>query len=401
MNSIVRLAAGAAAIASLALFAGCSPQKTFVAEVGGEEIPADDYYKRALTVDTIPQQLVGVTDAGGVAMLNMVSAALTDELARKRNVVPSEALVNAVVDYQMRTDPITSAQIAAGRRTRDDVVRENKYNLEAIAIGTDGEKPSEQDINKAVAEYKDNPEYKIHASYTVKYLPVPDDTIGRQVITMLKQTGDFGAAAQKFLGARASQVANLGKEQKLMADQIPAELRAALDKLQPNEITPEPVGFNQNPNQPLASTIVYVVAQLKSKEAERPLPASELRLLLVPVLLQKSHPDWKNHYRQRDPGVHPRYRGPLRSAAVRGSGKREDRRPVVQVARARLGGHADLGADDRAALLRRATERRSSLQLFFDRRASLRHIFRRAADRLAVNRQARDRRTAVWCVIEW
>ena len=297
MNSMVRLGAGALAIASLWLLAGCDTQKGSVAEINRERISADDYYSRALSVTSIPDGFN--TDAGGVTIINMIRDRLTDQLARKHNAVPADEMVNAAVEYQIRMDPNTNAAVTAGKLSREDLVRQKKFELEAFGIGTNGDKAAEQDIEKVYDEYKDKPDFRVKASYTVKILRVPDDASGRKIIPMLKQTGDFRGIAQKVLGMPALDAANAAKEQRLPADPLPPELRQALEKLKPNEITPEPVAIKQaNPQQPLASQFVYAVAQLKSKEPERQLSKVEMRTLLAPIVLQKSHPEWKEHYRR-------------------------------------------------------------------------------------------------------
>ena len=298
MTSIVRLSAGAAALASLVLLAGCNTsQKVFVAEINGEPITADEYYARVLSVTNIPESFN--TDAGGVTMINMIRDRLTDQLARKHNAVPTDEAVNAAVDYQMNMDPTTNAQVTAGKLTREDLLRQKKFELEAFGIGTNGDKASDKEIDKAYEEYKDKPDFRVKAAYKVKIIQVPDDATGRKIIAELKQTGDFKSAAKKALGMPDMDAANAAKDQKLLADQLRPELREALDKLKPNEITPAPIGIKiANPQQPLAPQFVYAVAQLKGKDPERVLTKSELRFLLVPVVLQKTHADWKEHYRR-------------------------------------------------------------------------------------------------------
>jgi hypothetical protein len=195
-------------------------------------------------------------------------------------------------------DPAANAAISSGKTSREELRRQKKFELEAFGIGTNGDKPSEADLAKAYDEYKSKPDFRARASYTVKILQVPDENTGKTLLAELKRTGDFKGIAQKALGLSAADAANAGKEQTLLGDQLRPELRQALDALKPNEFTPQPVGIKiVDPQQPLNSRMVYAIAQLKRKEAEHTLTRSEVRFLLAPLVLQKTHPDWKEHYR--------------------------------------------------------------------------------------------------------
>ena len=286
------------AAAGLLLLAGCATnQPKIVAEVNNETIRDDVYNERVQAITSIPETLN--TDAGGVTMVNMIRDLLTDQLAQKYHATPPDEYVRAATDYQIRMDPNTSGAVAANKLTRKDLERQKRFELEAFGIGTNGDKATEQDMDKAYAEYKDKPEFRVKASYVVRILQVPDEPTGRKAISELKQTGDFKAVAQKGLGMATVDATNAAKDQTLVADQIRPELRQALDKLKPNEITSDPVAITvANPQQPLNPQIVYAVAQLKSKEPERLLGKTEMRFFLAPIALQKTHADWKEHYRR-------------------------------------------------------------------------------------------------------
>ncbi len=298
MNSIVRLGASAAAFAGVALLAGCNTSdKVTVAEVNQETITSEEYYPRVMSVTTIPDGFN--TDAGGLTMINMIREKLVDQLARKRNALPTADTVSAAVEYQIRMDPNAFNAIMAGKLSRDDLQRQKKFELEAFNIGTESAKATDQDIDKAFEENKDKPDFRVKANYTVKILQVPDDATGRTIVAELKKTADFKAVAQKSLKMSEIDATNSSTERRYLAEQLPPELRQALDKLKPNEITPMPVGIkNSNPQQPLAAQFVYAVAQLKSRETEHMLNKSDLKFLLSPLVLQKTHTDWKEHYRK-------------------------------------------------------------------------------------------------------
>jgi hypothetical protein len=296
LNSIVRLRGAAIAIAGLFVMAGCGPQEKIVAEVNDDTIKEDEYNSRVQMVTAIPETIA--TDAGGMTVINMVRDKLTEQLAKNYHAVPLDETVTAAADYQARMDPMTSAGLAAGKLTREDLKRQKKFELEAFGIGTNGDKPNEQDVDKAFEDLRNKPDIRIKPSYLIKILRVPDAGIGSRAITELKQSGDFKSVAQKVLGLSALDALGAGKEQTLSAEQCPPELRQALDALKPNEITPTTVEMKiSNPQQPASSQTMYAVAQLKSKEPERILSKAEVRFLLVPVVLQKTHPDWKDHYR--------------------------------------------------------------------------------------------------------
>ena len=297
MNSIVRLRFAAIVIATLVCLAGCDAQKKIVAQINNEPIYDDDYNLRVQTITSIPETLN--TDAGGMTMINIIRDQLTEQLARKYNAIPSDETVNAAAEYQVRMDPMTNSAITAGKMTREDLKHQKKFELEAFGIGTNGDKPSPADLDKAYEEYKTKPDLKIKESYTVKILQVPDAATGAKIITELKQTGDFKGVAQRVLALSAMDAVSAGREQTLVAEQLRPELRQALDKLKPNEFTPAPVAITvANPQQPMNTQTVYAVAQLKSKEPGHVLSKSEVGFLLTPIVLQKTHPEWKEHYRR-------------------------------------------------------------------------------------------------------
>ncbi len=297
MNSIVRLCAGLPAIACLVFVAGCDAHDKVVAEVNRVPITETLYNERVQGVTAFPQGMS--LDAGGLTMVNMIRDQLTEQLAAKTHAVPSEEMVNAATDYQLRMDPKTNADIMTGKVSRDDLRRQKKYELEAFGIGTNGDKPTDQELDTTYEEFKNRPEFHVKAAYTVKLLQVPDDATGRRVIADLKQTGDFKGAAQKLLSLTAVVAATAGKEQTLMSDQLRPELLQALRKLKPNEITPEPVAIKySDPQQPTAPPYVYAVAQLKKMEPERALSKIDVNFLLAPLVLKKTHPDWIEHYRR-------------------------------------------------------------------------------------------------------
>jgi hypothetical protein len=288
---------GAVAIAGLLLLAGCQPQRKIVAEVNNESITDEDFYSHVETVTEIPAELN--TDAGGLTMLNMIRDRLTEQLARKYNAVPSDETVSSVMQYEQRMIPNTRAALAAGKVTLEDLKRQSRFQLEQFGIGTNGDKPNDLDMAKAYDEYKGKPAFLQKSAYTIKILRVPDDATGKRVIADLKQTGDFKGAAQKVLNAPPAVAASAGKEQVLDADQVPPDLKQELDKLKPNEITPEPVAVKiPNPQQPMVTQTMYFVAQLKGKEGERVLTKDEVRFLLARIVLEKTHPDWQVHYQK-------------------------------------------------------------------------------------------------------
>jgi len=294
----VKLRAIAAAAVGFVLLAGCEPHgETIVAEVNQDTIKESEYNNRVQSVTSIPENLN--LDAGGMVMVNMIRSLLTDQLAQKYHAVPSDERVTAAVDYQIRMDPVTNAGIASGKLTKEELRLQKKNEQEAVGIGTNGEKPTEQEYDKAYDEYKNKPELNMKASYTVRILQVQDDQSGRKAIAELKKTGDFKGVAEKMLGMPAPDAERESKERTLVAEQLLPELRQVMDTLKVNEITPEPVAIHiANPQQPLNPQVVYAVAQLVGKEPAHVLTKNEARFYLEPIVLQKTHPDWILHFRR-------------------------------------------------------------------------------------------------------
>ncbi|HLJ56900.1 MAG TPA: peptidylprolyl isomerase [Chthonomonadaceae bacterium] len=300
LRPMARLCAGAASLTLLGLLSGCTSQdKDVVAWVGNEPIRKEEFYPRVMAVSEIPQGFT--SDAGALTLVNMIRDRLTDQLAAMHHAQPTKDLVDQAVAYDVRMSPETEELMVRGRLTQKDLFRQKRYEMETFGIGTDGDNPSDADIDKVYEEYKNRPEFTFPASYTARVLEAPDDATARKIIADVKQTGDFKAAAMKFLNAPAMTAEIAAKERRLRATQLAPEqyqpLRDALEKLKPNEITSEPVAFKvPDPNQPLTSTFKYYVVQLKSKDPEQKLTKDEMMFLLRPLALQKTHPGWKEHY---------------------------------------------------------------------------------------------------------
>lgn len=281
------------ACALLAL-TGCQSHK-IVARINNEAVTDQVYQDRAERVNSIdPQQGL---DAGGVALYTIIHEKLIDQLAQQKGYAVSEDALNKVVDFVIR-NPQYQNTLAQGLSTREDIKRQIKSALETSAIGTDGGKADDKEIQAAFTERKAT--FTLPETWVIRSLPVPTEAQGQVVLNSLKVTRDFRTEAAK-LGYAGRALANAGAPNYIPVDRlqtVPA-LYSALKTLQPGQFVASPVALPPNPEQQQQGAgPSYACIQLVEKRAAYVPTVDEIRPLLSEVALAKKFPQLAQHANQ-------------------------------------------------------------------------------------------------------
>lgn len=293
------LAAAAAII--LPLLTGCQPQ-TIIARVNGKPISEQEFNAK---VQRVKQSSFGQgqeqnMDAGGLTLFNMIQSMLIDQCAADPSLkaVPSEDTLKAFANQVLRRYPNVTNSIKTGELTQEDVVSQIKSTMEMLAIGTDGVRPDDKELQ---AEYdKKKAENKIDypTLYTIRMLVTADSAQARTVIDGLKKSGDFRSAAAT-LGAPPEQAASAARATVYTQAQLPASVTRVLDTLTPNQISPDPIEFTPptDPSNPQAPAPMprYMVAQLVAKDPGKTPTLGDIREQIVQMALEDKYPQWTQH----------------------------------------------------------------------------------------------------------
>lgn len=288
-----RVSAGAVAL-GLFVVAGCQGHKV-VARVNNQPINQDEYVERVERVTQIPQS-PGI-DAGGWALVQMITELLTDQLAQQMHAVPSDDAVQRYADYNREKNPEIQTAIRSGALSDDVYLRSVRVSLEEFGIGTDG---AQADPTEIQTTYKDNiAKFTIPVIWTVKSMPVPNAQVGDQLIEQLKRTGDFRSAT-RALGGSAAAVAAAGQEVSFQADKAKPAIRDALMNLTDGNFASKTIVLEvpadaQNPT----PRTVYMIMQLVRKTMSRVPTVDEIRPLLQELVLNKKQPAWQQHEQQQ------------------------------------------------------------------------------------------------------
>ncbi len=184
--------------------------------------------------------------------------------------MPSEDSVNAYISQIERKNPDITNEIKSHSIDQEDIVNQIKTNMEMLAIGTDGAKIDDKELQAEYDKHIADHALDYPALYTLKVLVADSKEQASTALDDIKKTGDFRHAAEA-MGIPPNQAATMIRATVYPGNQLTAEMRKALDSLTPNSYTLEPIEFttNANPNSPQSTppTTRYMIAQLIEKDA--------------------------------------------------------------------------------------------------------------------------------------
>jgi hypothetical protein len=290
--------------------AGCNREKV-AATVGNDKIGETEFYERASRMSgaAIPNGM----DAGSAALISLIREKMTEQLAKSKNVTPTDAEIKALADYQMKMDPKYEVLIQKGQLSQEELNRSFKYRLQEFGIGTEGAKADAKKIEAEYNKYKDMPimvasatspsgqtpnPVKRAALYVVRLMQMPNEARAKQALEHLQKTGDFKGLA-RAMTLDPQQVENAGREmylpKEIVMQSAPA-LEAELAKLSDGQFTPKPVSLSSpTPGSPTVSQNVYLIAQLVRKLPELTFTLQEASAELTTRVMEADHPDWNQH----------------------------------------------------------------------------------------------------------
>ena len=279
---------------------GCQPQ-TIVARVNDKPITEQDFISGVQKVKQSSfQGQDQKLDAGAITLENKIQGILVDQCAAEPGVkgVPSEETVKAYFNEVQRKYPNVTNDIKTHTVDQDDVMNQIKTTLEMLAIGTDGAKPDDKELQAQYDKHiatQTTPYFP--TLFTLKFVLAESRDQANTALEGLKKTGDFKAAAQS-LGITPEQAGNMVRATIYTSEQLPPAAVKALDALTPNQYTPEPIEFTvpANPQNPQAAPSThFMIAQLVQKVPGSTPKLAEVRELLSQMALLEKYPQWSMH----------------------------------------------------------------------------------------------------------
>ncbi len=269
----------------LLAISGCS-SRSVVARVNTLTLNEADFHDRAERVTAVPSN--SGLDAGGVAILNFVNDSILAQITKDKGYSPTDAQVNTFLRTLKVVNPQLDADIRSGKATDDDYRRQILSTLSLFAIGTEGAKADAAEIQNLYT--KEHSGMRIQGSYTLRFLTAQTAASAQKALDVLKSSGDFTKAIEAAQ-LPAAEVNTSSHDVVIAESQAPPQLKAALDPLKPEQLTPAPVAIS-GPGSPQA---VYIVARLIEHRAARELTVDEVRPILERKVIEQRLPAWKTH----------------------------------------------------------------------------------------------------------
>ena len=255
--------------------------------------------------------MLPIVDAGGSTLTRMILEEAAGQIAKENKVEPAPEAVTAYAKYQTRYDANKRRAIEQGVVTVADFEPVARYNMETLAIGTDGAKPKPEDMKKmydslvtqpAVSQGnpmtgqpgQNNP-VKSPAELTIKVIPAKDEATATKILAQLKTNDDFKAAAQTA-GMTGPALDTAGQETPV--PNLDALKAQSLDIY--NALTQTPAGQYVSKPVPVPSRDPkgpknYFVIKVIKNTPEVVFTMDEARPALEQLVLNTDKPDWNDH----------------------------------------------------------------------------------------------------------
>lgn len=283
--------------AAAQLLLGCQPAQKVVGKVNSHVITEDEFNARVQRVRGQALQNNNM-DAGSVTLMSLIKASLIDQCAADPSVkgVPSEQSVKSYTSQVLRMFPDLSNKIKTGELSLDELTEQVRTNLEQVAIGTDGAKVDEKEIQATYDELNARHAADYPALYTIRAITPPSAAQATAALEAIKKSGDFTSAADA-LQIPKDVAGQLTRTTVFSSKQLPAEVTTVLETLKPGEFTPQPITITvpdqSNPQSPGAQR--FMIAQLVAKEPGKTAKLDEIRAQMTEMTLEKKFPQWSQH----------------------------------------------------------------------------------------------------------
>lgn len=170
------------------VLSGCG-KGSFVS-VNGEKISKEEFYKK---LELAPVQ---GRPAGLLVLDQMITEKLIDQIAEEKSVQPTEAQINAKIDYLKKDGALN--QVLEQRGLTIDEFKKEIYSRQAmINIVTKGVKVTDKEINDRYSQVKDALYTKPETVEIAAVICTKKDAI-EKADTQIKQGVDFGTVAMRL-----------------------------------------------------------------------------------------------------------------------------------------------------------------------------------------------------------
>lgn len=277
---------------ALASLTGCQGDKV-VARIKSAPITEKELADRTMRFNSNLQG--SGLDAGGTTLFRMMRELLVDQCAADKKLTPTPEAVLKMEAIFRRTQPGIADALSDGSISEEDLMRQVRLTMEEFAIGTDGAKAEDKDVQAEYDKQLKTGNLKYPETWTIRTLRANDEATAEQVLEQLKRTPDFAQAATRFLGATALSAITAGRESSFPVQSLPPALKEALTPLSPGQFAAKPILLPIPNQQTQTVDNAYIVAQLVKKQPEVVPKLEDIRPLLERNVIQNSHPQWSEH----------------------------------------------------------------------------------------------------------
>jgi parvulin-like peptidyl-prolyl isomerase len=191
------IAVGALVLSSLAA-AQVDPERT-IATINGDPVKGAEYYRRMEFlpgVGKMDNQTFFEAPPGFLTLEQLITEKLVLQLAKQKNVSPSDVEVEAELKYRQEDDPNLIANWTKNGRTLDDLKKQLRYELAQFKIQTFGITITDQEVEK---HYAENPTlYTNPKQVKLRLIVVPTATLKATVDKDLGAGKSFSDVAKQY-----------------------------------------------------------------------------------------------------------------------------------------------------------------------------------------------------------
>lgn len=263
------------AIAAASALAQVDPGRVVVT-VNGDEIKGSEYYEHMEYMENVGRMLDSgkfvPVSPGLLSLVELVNQHLYLQLAKQKNLYPTDAEVDGLIKETMVDDPHLIDRWVATGRTQQALREQERLVLAQFKLQTEGITVSDQEVsdfyhNKAIPGLTVAPR-----TVTFRLISVNDADSEKAVDADLAGGKTFADVAQ----ARSTDITKNsgGKLGPIPTDALPKDVAAALDKTKVGDSSTwvdEKVGDGD------AATVFHVKYLVLGKEPEKPLPFDQYK----------------------------------------------------------------------------------------------------------------------------
>lgn len=286
-------------IVALSALAGCQSSQTIVARVGKSVITNEEFEERATRVKAQDLQQAQGLDAGAVAIISLVRERVISQLALEKHVEPRDEDIQRMVAYTKVSNPRLVEAIHNHTESEEDIVRAIRSEYEIMALGTDGARADEKEVDRAYEDLKLTKPQAIQkpASVSVRFLATDNAAQAAHALQEVQRTRDFATVAVTILHQPAQSVIERTFPLVSGPGGLPEAMVAGLSRLSPNQFTTEPIAVFQpgNSGQPNTGRMIYLFGECTGKEAAHEITKEEIRPVLEQRAILTTHVDWQTH----------------------------------------------------------------------------------------------------------